>query len=312
LDLGPDGEHIPLPEVDRRAALSDGRLIGDINLDTLDGAEDRGVSEVASDTGDGRSRITVIDGGGLEHVTTEDGADSAIVGAGVTQERVRPGAGVLRHGQLALELRGHEPVRQVAARNVHGREGVSQVVHHVSTIDRDSGSAGEDVEARAGSGAVNDGRVELATQRGRETTRQLRIQAGKIATELVRERLDDRELVRGQHLRGDGGIRDRLLVGLINPVRLSVTGNDRDSNTATRDVDLPRSLHDDGLANSVSPNLLRNLAGQKVRNPCGSTVQVNTCHCDYLSKRIDQPSLELKNCSNCEVVDPPAPAPEAP
>src|SRR5699024_9070903 len=260
----------------------------------------------------GRSRITVVDGGGLEHVTTEDGADSAIVGAGVTQERVRAGAGVLRHGQLALELRGNEPVRQVAARNVHGREGVSQVVHHVSTIDRDSGSAGEDIEARAGSGAVNDGRVELATQRRREATRQLGVQAGKVAAELVRERLDHRELVRGQHLRRNAGIGDRLLVSLVNPVRLSVTGNDRDSNTATRNVDLPRSLHDNRLVNGIRPNLLRNLAGQKIGNPCGSTVQVNTCHDDYLSKRIDQPSLELKNCSNCEVVDPPAPAPEAP
>src|SRR5699024_11535423 len=134
----------------------------------------------------------------------------------------RPGAGVLRHGQLALELRGHEPVRQVAARNVHGREGVSQVVHHVSTIDRDSGSAGEDVEARAGSGAVNDGRVELATQRGRETTRQLGIQAGEIATELVRESIDDRERVRGQNLRGDGGFRDRLVLDHIIYASLSV------------------------------------------------------------------------------------------
>src|SRR5699024_9026225 len=161
---------------------------------------------------------------------------------------------------------------------------VGEVVHHVSAIDSDSGRAGQDIKARAGSGAVDDGAIELTTQRRREATRQLRVQAGEAATELVRERLDHRELVRGQHLRGDAVIGDRLLVSLINPVRLSVTGNDRDSNTATRDVDLPRSLHDDGLANSVSPNLLRNLAGQKVRNPCGSTVQVNTCHCDYLSK----------------------------
>src|SRR5699024_8074512 len=151
--------------------------------------------------------------------------------------RVRAGAGVLRHGQLALKLRGHEPVRQVAARNVHSRENVSEVVHHVSTIDRDSGSAGEDVEARAGSGAVNDGRVELATQRGRETTRQLGVQAGEVATELVGERLDNGELVRGQHLRGGGGSRDGLLVSLVNPVRLSVTGNDRDSDTATRNAE---------------------------------------------------------------------------
>src|SRR5690606_11204799 len=127
-------------------------------------------------------------------------------------------------------------VRQVATRNVHSRERVSEVVHHVSTINRDSGSTGQDIEARTGSSAVNDGRVELATQRGRETARQLGVQAGKIATELVRERLDHRELVRGQHLRGDGGVRDRLLVRLVNPVRLSVTGNDRDSDTATRNV----------------------------------------------------------------------------
>src|SRR5690606_713855 len=98
----------------------------------------------------------VVDGSGLEHVTTEDGADSAIVGAGVTQEGVRPGAGVLRHGQLALKLRGDEPVRQVAARNVHSREGVSEVVHHVSAIDSDSGRAGQDIEPGAGSGAVDD------------------------------------------------------------------------------------------------------------------------------------------------------------
>src|SRR5699024_5313409 len=165
-------------------------------------------------------------------------------GAGVTQERVRPGAGVLRHGQLALKLRGNEPVRQVATRNVHGREGVSEVVHHVSAIDSDSGRAGQDIEAGAGSGAVDDGRVELAAQRGREATRQLGVQAGKVAAELVRERLDNGELVRGQHLRGDAGVRDGLLVSLVNPVRLGVTGDDRDGDTATRNVDLAGSLHD--------------------------------------------------------------------
>src|SRR5699024_4699016 len=128
-DLGTDRKHVALPKVDRHATLGDGRLVRDVNLDTLDGAEDGRVGKVASDTGNGRGRITVIDGGGLEHVTTEDGADSAIVGAGVTQERVRPGAGVLRHGQLALELRGPVPVRQVADRNVLGRAGVSKFAH---------------------------------------------------------------------------------------------------------------------------------------------------------------------------------------
>src|SRR5690606_7288196 len=126
--------------------------------------------------------------------------NSAIVGTGVTQESVRAGAGILRHGQLALKLRGHEPVRKVATRNVHGREDVGEVINHVSAINSDSSRTGQHIEAGTGGGAVDDGAVELTAQGGRATTRQLGVQAGKVAAELVRERLDHSELVRGQHL----------------------------------------------------------------------------------------------------------------
>src|SRR5699024_9653886 len=170
----------------------------------------------------------------------------------------------------------------------------------------------QDIEPGAGRGAVKDCAVELAAQRGREAASQLGVQAGQVTTELVREGLDHSELVGGENLRGDGRVANRLLLGLVHPIGGRVTGDDRDSDTGAGNADLPRRPHDRGLLNSVSPNLLRNLAGQKLRNTSGSTVQVNTCHDDYLSKRIGQPSLELKNCSNCEAVDPPAPAPEAP
>src|SRR5699024_8374951 len=97
-------------------------------------------------------------------------------------------------------------------------------------------------------------------------------------TELVRERLNDSQLVRGHGLRRNSRIGDGLLVSLINPVGFSVPGNHRDGQSATGERNAARSRHDDRFVDGVSPNLRRDFLREKVGNAARSAVKINTGH----------------------------------
>src|SRR5699024_10977765 len=137
---------------------------------------------------------------------------------------------------------------------------------------------GENIKVRAGRSAVNNSRVELAAQSRGETASKLRIQGRQVTTELIRERLNDSQLVRSHRLRRNSRIRNMLLFSLINPVSLSVPGDHRDGQSTTGERNAPRSRHDDRFVDGVSPNLRRDFLREKVGNAARSAVKINTGH----------------------------------
>src|SRR5699024_6079524 len=137
---------------------------------------------------------------------------------------------------------------------------------------------GENIKVRTGRSAVNNSRVELAAQSRGETASKFRIQGRQVTAELVRERLNDRQLVRGHALRPDRRVRDLLLVSLIDPISLSVPGNHRDSHATTGKRNSPRSLHDERFVDGIRPNLRRNFLREKVSSTRRCAVKINTSH----------------------------------
>src|SRR5699024_4740071 len=111
-----------------------------------------------------------------------------------------------------------------------------------------------------------------------QETSNLPIQGRQVTKELVRERLNDSQLVRSHRLRTNSRIRDGLLVSLVNPVSFSVSRNHRDSQSATGERNAPRSRHDDRFVNGVSPNLRRDFIRELVGNDARHAVKINTGH----------------------------------
>src|SRR5699024_2150011 len=101
-----------------------------------------------------------------------------------------------------------------------------------------------------------------------------RIQGRQVTTELVRERLNDSQLVRGHGLRRNSRIGDGLLVSLINPVGFSVSRDHRDGQSATGERNAPRSRHDERFVDGVSPNLRRDFLREKDANAARSAVNI--------------------------------------
>src|SRR5699024_7073423 len=154
----------------------------------------------------------------------------------------------------------------------------SKVLNGVGSIDGLLRRVSQNIEVRTRSSPVNNSRVELTAKRRRQATGKLRIQGRQVTTELVRERLNDSQLVRSHRLRTNSRIRDGLLVSLINPVSFSVSRNHRDSQPTTGKRNAPRSRHDDRFVNGVSPNLRRDFLREKVGNAARSAVKINTGH----------------------------------
>src|SRR5699024_918092 len=228
LDFSTDCEHVALPQVQLSSALVHGRNIGDSNLDALDGSVNGGTGEVTSETNNIRSP-SLVNGVRLQNRATENRPNRPVIVASIRKERIRTRAGVLRQTHSALKLRGNQPVRKIAVSDRNGLKRSSKVLNGVRSVNGLLRRVGENIKVRTGRSAVNNSRVELAAQSRGETASKFRIQGRQVTTELVRERLNDRQLVRGHALRADGRVRDRLLVSLIDPVSFSVSGDHRDS-----------------------------------------------------------------------------------
>src|SRR5699024_5235634 len=175
-------------------------------------------------------------------------------------------------------LSRNQPMQKITVSDRNCLKRCGKVFDGVGCVNNLRVSVGQNVKVRTGSGAVHDSSVELASKRGRETAGKLRIQGRQVTTELVRERLNDRQLVRSHALRTDGRVRDRLLVSLIDPISLSVSRNHRDGQSTTGERNAPRSRHDDRFVDSVSPNLRRDFLREKVGNAARSAVKINTGH----------------------------------
>src|SRR5699024_208879 len=104
---------------------------------------------------------------------------------------------------------------------------------------------------------TKDGLIELAGQGERQTPRQLRVQAGKVAPELIRERLNYGQLVRGDGLTRQRVSIDRLLSGLTSPRRGRLASNVVNSHARAGKGDLTSRGHDDRVLDSVAPDLGR-------------------------------------------------------
>src|SRR5699024_1184720 len=228
LDFSADCEHVALPQVKLSAALVNRRGVRDRNLDALNGAVNGRTGEVASETNNIRIACGV-NGIRLENLTAEDRTNRTVVVTRIGKERIRTRAGVLGEPDSALKLRGNQPVRKIAVSDRNGLKRSSKVLNGVRSVNGLLRRVGENIKVRTGRSAVNNSRVELAAQSRGETASKFRIQGRQVTAELVRERLNDRQLVRGHALRADGRVRDRLLVSLIDPVSFSVSGDHRDS-----------------------------------------------------------------------------------
>src|SRR5699024_874024 len=220
LNLSADCEHVALPQVQLSAALVHGRNIGDSNLDALDGSVNGGTGEVTSETNNIRSP-SLVNAVRLQNRATENRPNRPVIVASIRKERIRTRAGVLRQTHSALKLRRNQPVRKITVSDRNCLKRGGKVFDGVGCVNNLSVSVGQNVKVRTGSGAVHDSRVELAAKRGRETAGKLRVQGRQVTTELVRERLNDSQLVRGHALRTNSRIGDGLLVSLINPVGLA-------------------------------------------------------------------------------------------
>ena len=78
LNLGTDGEHVALPQVQLRAALVHGRNIGDSDLDALDGAVNGGTGEVTGETNNVRSP-SLVNGVRLQNRATENRPNRPVI-----------------------------------------------------------------------------------------------------------------------------------------------------------------------------------------------------------------------------------------
>src|SRR5699024_9821280 len=277
LDFSTDGEHVALPQVQLSSALVHGRNIGDSNLDALDGSVNGGTGEVTSETNNIRSP-SLVNGVRLQHRATENRPNRPVIVASIRKERIRTRAGVLRQTHSALKLRRNQPMRKITVSDRNRLQRCGKVFDGVGCVNNLRVSVGQNVKVRTRSGPVDNSRVELAAKRRRQATGKLRVQGRQVTTELIRERLNDSQLVRSHALRTNSRIRNRLLVSLGNPVGLSVPGNHRDSQTPARERNAPRSLHDDRFVDSVSPNLRRDFLREKVGNATRSAVKINTSH----------------------------------
>src|SRR5699024_5945444 len=199
------GEHVALPQVQLSAALVDGRGIRNVNGDALDGAVNGGTGEVASETNNvrGASRINSVR---LQHRAAKDGTNGAVVVACIREERIRTGAGVLGEANNTLKLGCNQPVRQVPVCLGNSLKRGGKVLDGVGSINSLFRRTGQNIKVRTGRGTVDDSRVELPSKRGREAAGKLRIQGRQITTELIRERLNDGQLVRGHALRANGSV----------------------------------------------------------------------------------------------------------
>src|SRR5699024_10636370 len=277
LDFSADGEHVALPQVQLSSALVHGRNIGDSNLDALDGSVNGGTGEVTSETNNIRSP-SLVNGVRLQNRATENRPNRPVIVASIRKERIRTRAGVLRQTHSALKLRRNQPVRKITVSDRNCLKRCGKVFDGVGCVNNLRVSVGQNVKVRTRSSAVHDSSVELASKRRRQATGKLRIQGRQVTTELVRERLNDSQLVRSHRLRTNSRIRDGLLVSLIHPVGFSVSRDHRDSQSATGERNAPRSRHDDRFVNGVSPNLRRDCLREKVGNAARSAVKINTGH----------------------------------
>src|SRR5699024_9304240 len=277
LDFSADCEHVALPQVQLSSALVHGRNIGDSNLDALDGSVNGRTGEVTSETNNIRSP-SLVNGVRLQNRATENRPNRPVIVASIGKERIRTRSGVLGETNSALKLRGNQPVRKIAVSDQNGLKRSSKVLNGVRSVNGLLRRVGQNVKVRTGRSAVNNSRVELAAQCRGETAGKFRIQGGQVTAELVRERLNDRQLVRSHALRSDGRVRVRLLVSLIDPISLSVSRNHRDGQSTTGERNAPRSRHDDRFVDGVSPNLRRDFLREKVGNAARSAVKINTGH----------------------------------
>src|SRR5699024_5932957 len=277
LNLSADGEHVALPQVQLSSALVHGCNIRDCNLDTLDGSVNGGTGEVARETDNIRG-ASLVNGVRLQHRATENRPNRTVIVTRIRQERIRTRAGVLGETDSALKLGCDQPVRKITVSDRNSLKRGGKVFDGVGCVNNLSVRVGQNVKVRTRRGPVDNSRVELAAKRRRQATGKLRVQGRQVTTELIRERLNDSQLVRSHALRTNSRIRNRLLVSLGNPVGLSVPGNHRDGQSTTGERNAPRSRHDDRFVDGVSPNLRRDFLREKVGNAARSAVKINTGH----------------------------------
>src|SRR5690606_21459245 len=121
----------------------------------------------------------IVDSVGLQHRTTVDGADSSTVSTSITQERVIAGT-VLGGHHSALSLWRDQPVRQVTTSSANSSQRGCQITNGVGAIQCNSGRAGQNIEVRTWRSAMQNSRVELATQCRRKTASQLSVQSRQV------------------------------------------------------------------------------------------------------------------------------------
>src|SRR5690606_8758498 len=264
LHLSPNGEHVPLPQVDDvrdlntlsnlDGAVGDRSLIGDRDADALDVAQVQVVLELTGVADLSRGAALVDVPVGVDR-RAQELRDVDLVTLG--QES--PAVTVLRTPQQRLALRGHRPAVQHAAVSLdsldHLQDTLGILVTSYGRLQAHIGGGAENVEAGARSGTTENGGVQLRGESLRQAPQQLGVQVVSVPAELVRHRNDDRHRVTLDALRAEGGAADRLLVSLVNPVGNNVAGHQGNGQPITGQVDRGNQTGNSALLLGLTPNL---------------------------------------------------------
>ena len=125
------------------------------------------------------------------------------------------------------------------------------------------------------------GLVKLFGQSAGQALHQLIIQGGHIAAELVGKRHNDGQGIGRHLLGGQSAALDRLFLGLSDPARFGVSGDNGDGYAQAGKRNLPGQCHD----GAGFLGFLQNFAGHAARQGNSSrAVDVNSCHnCSFTS-----------------------------
>ena len=201
-DFRTDCEHVALPQGCQGVADSQGRGVGHVDLDIVDGA----IDSLCPVTGEAQDilcvRITsLVDCFAIGYGIPQHSGDSSL-GYRVNEQRALIVVNSAEHLSLALG-RDSEAVADAAGGSDASVRGHQRAVKAVACAGNAvSGNVCQGIEIRSRSSAVENSSIELLSQSQRQTRYQGIIQTGHVPAELIREGNDDGQLV---ECRGDSG-----------------------------------------------------------------------------------------------------------
>src|SRR5699024_827423 len=271
LNLSTNSEHITLPQVQRSATIIQGRLVRDRDANALNKAP-RSRTPVASNTNNVSSSIRSIVR--LEYWTCKDGTDSALILNILYQQRA---TGVVRNTERINFRRLRECPRgnvRIIGRATNNTQGVQVVSVSTSQLNRRSIRQSVKTSTR-GSLKTKRGAVKLLSECLWQLLLNRRIQRRKVTTELIGERNNHRKGVALQVLIAEGRARNWLLVSFRNPLSLRIAGNDRNIDTAARQLHTWRQRLNNRKVLGFLPNSLGKSLG-KFEHASGAAIYINS------------------------------------